>query len=130
MSPKYDLNAFIRLCQTQEVPILITKQALADAKNDFNLWTKREILDFVACGGLENPVYINTKKVDLDLISLDSGSPARDSKSQGPDITDAYSFYSGYTYGYFSFFYSPKANRWVIKSFHINLEPDPKKLGD
>jgi len=37
-------------------------------------------------------------------------------------MVDSYEFYSGTTYGYIAFFQG--SERWVIKSFKKNKEPD------
>ncbi len=130
MSPKYDLNKFIKICKTGEETVVIGKKTLKDAKTDFNLYSRTDILDFIANDGLEKLRHINTKPLELNSSVIESGVQDTNFDKEELYFVDAYSFYSGNDFGYFAYYFNSESNRWVIKSFKINREPDPKKLGD
>lgn len=110
----YIFNEFLTACG---VPGNVT--VAYDAKNGagyFNLHTETALLAFIAGGGLEDCNYINT-----EVWHLNPHKP--------PDVNvDAYSFYSGKKYGYIAFMFLPKTNKWRIKSFKVNKDPDPKQI--
>lgn len=110
----YDFNEFLKACG---IPGNVT--IAYDAKNGagyFNLLTESAILAFIACGGLENPNYINT-----DVWHLNPNKP--------PDVNvDAYSFFSGKKFGYIAFMFLPRTNKWRIKSFKRNNNPNPREI--
>ncbi len=87
------------------------------AKRDFNLKTRDRVLRFIAAGGLENPCFINCKPWE------------NNPRPSSPIMVDAYGFYSGLQiHGYLAFFYQPATDKWIIKSFKRNEEPDSRVL--
>lgn len=89
---------------------------MATARTDFNLLTQAAVCAFVANGGLNTPTFINSE------VWVNNPDPA-----VRIDV-DAYSFYSGTTFGYIAFLFQPKTSKWMIKSFKKNDRPDPRNL--
>ena len=86
------------------------------ARSDFNLNTQRQVFEFIGNIGIEKPRFINSK-------------PWENNNDNTVEImVDAYAFYTGMIYGYIAFFHQPKTNKWVIKSFKKNQEPDTRNL--
>lgn len=112
MAIAYDLNDLIKACGEINRGVVLGK-AERSARDDFGLLTKKAVLDFIYNDGLEKPQHINTKRweqnPDTDLI-----------------LIDAYSFYSGPKHGYLAFFHSPKTGKWLIKSFKLNRDAEPR----
>lgn len=77
-------------------------------RNDFGLKTSREILRFIAHGGLEQLEFINSKPWG------NNPNPSR------PMVVDGYEFVSLMKRGYVAFMFNQKTNFWTIKSFHIS----------
>jgi hypothetical protein len=113
--PAYSLDALVKACSIRGA-VFLYQQAVQDANADFNLRTEREVLGFIANGGLEDPAYHST--VPLRLNNQDCGA-----------MVDSYFFYSGPSYGYLAFFLA-KTSKWAIKSFKKNDRPDPRSLTD
>jgi hypothetical protein len=113
MESAYNLDDLIKACADSKQSTVI-EPAPTTARRDFTLNSKKAILDFVSCGGLENPTYINTELWENNKV------PAT------PILVDAYGFYSGAKYGYIAFLYSPITKMWIIKSFKLNNNPDPR----
>ena len=111
----YDLSAFIAACG-RAGEVIPVQGARITARTDFSLLTDRDIRDFVANGGLEQPRFINKApwKNNPDPLVLIE--------------VDAYAFFSGVSYGYVAFLFVPKTSKWLIKSFKKNTEPDPRNL--
>ena len=123
MPSNYQFDEFIHACGEQGKVIFIANSA-NDARIDFGLNTKQDVLNFIANDGLEEAFYINTK------IWEKNPDPAH------PVMVDAYSFYSGAKPGYLAFLLSP-TNKWIIKSFKLNpsdpirnLSPANKTLSE
>ena len=113
MPSAYNLNDLIKSCgEINQVVVL--RKAENSARDDFGLNTKKAVLYFICNDGLESPHYINTK-------------PWENNPDQScPIQVDAYSFYSGPKQGYMAFFFSPKTNKWLIKSFKLNKDSMPR----
>jgi len=112
MAAAYNLNDLIKACgEINQVVVL--GLAERSARDDFGLNTKKAVLDFIYNDGIESPRYINTKPWE-----------------QNPDtsliLIDAYSFYTGSKQGYMAFFFSIKTGRWLIKSFKLNKDSEPR----
>lgn len=116
MKPYYKLNDFIGDCAMGTKKVFITAGAQITASSDFNLPTQKHILEFISNGGLEKPQFINSEKWD------------KNPEPTNTIIIDAYSFYSGFLYGYVAFRFQPKIGKWAIKSFKKNREPDTRNL--
>ena len=86
------------------------------ASEEFSLKTREAVLAFIAAGGLEDLAYVNSL-------------PFRLSNEIPPPMCDAYTFRSGFTEGYISFFFSASNKKWVIKSFHRNNTCGPTVMG-
>lgn len=116
MSPAYELSNLITNCikKTGSRP-WVRGVAMHTARADFNLNTQKAVVDFIGSGGLENPQFINS------ILWRNNPDPSR-------IMVDAYSFFSGYKFGYIAFYYSLNEERWVIKSFKNNESPDPRNL--
>lgn len=103
----YDFQKLLEACAKPD-EVVVFRDALEDAKRDFNLKTKKALLEFIHAGSLENLEYVNTTEW-------------RNDNSEGPKKqVDAYEFRSAGIKGYFAFFYNPKQGRWAIKSFHMS----------
>jgi hypothetical protein len=116
MTAAYNLLDLIAACKTNG-KVIVLKNALKCAQDDFQLNTQKAVLDFIFNDGLEKPQYINTKPW--------INNPAPDAQLN-PIQVDAYSFYSGQKQGYFAFFFNTKTNKWLIKSFKPNKYSIPR----
>jgi hypothetical protein len=94
-------------CNNKDVVILIN-QVPQTAKQDFNLRTKKEVLDFICNDGLEDLEFINTKKWE------------NNPNKQEPIMVDAYQFRSMHRLGYIAFMHNSKTKKWIIKSLHLS----------
>lgn len=113
MTAAYDIQHLISACETGSV-IFVTKAAQDDASAHFKLRTNSDVYAFIANGGLENLNHINTKEWE--------NNPNPETEI----MVDAYDFYSGKKQGYIAFFFNPKTQKWIIKSFKQNLKQRPK----
>lgn len=113
--PHYDFQVFVRACG--EIRKVFVRPAAKDsAKQDFNLHTDREILDFILNKGLEQLDFFNTK-------------PWENNRDPSDEIlVDAYHVSSGPRYGYIAFLYIEKTEKWLIKSFKLDSDADPRNL--
>lgn len=112
MDAAYDLNNLIKACGKINY-VKVLGKAQESAGTDFGLYTEQAVCDFINDGGLEKPQYINTK-------------PWENNPDPGLILIDAYSFYSGPKQGYLAFFFSIKTDRWLIKSFKLNKDSEPR----
>jgi len=108
--PNYSFNEFKKACENNEVIPINT--VLSDAEKCFNLKTINEILSFIANDGLENLKFINS-------------TTWKNNKSTVEIIVDAYEFTTADILGYIAFMFSPKTNKWIIKSFHFSENSNP-----
>lgn len=112
MDAAYDLNDLIKACgKNNHVKVL--GKAQESAGSDFGLYTEQAVLYFINDGGLEKPQHISKK-------------PWEKNPDPGLIWIDAYSFYSGPKQGYLAFFFSSKTGRWLIKSFKLNKDSEPR----
>lgn len=112
MEAAYDLNDLIKACGEINQVVVLGK-AEEFARTHFGLNTKQAVRYFIHNGGLEKPQYINTL-------------PWERNPDPGLILIDAYSFYSGPKHGYLAFFFSSKTDRWLIKSFKLNKDSEPR----
>lgn len=112
--PTYNFDDFVADCT--KATVFITKNAALTARSDFNLNTQKNTLHFISNGGLEKPSFINSR------IWENNPNPEK------IIMVDAWEFFSGYIYGYIAFFHQPLTNKWIIKSFKKNTNPDPRNL--
>jgi hypothetical protein len=105
----HDLAEFVDCCVREPKKIQVLDSAMKDAQNIFHLYTKANLLAFIANGGMEDMVLINTKPWE------NNPDPAN------PVYVDAYHFITGGVLGYIAFFKN-KMDIWVIKSFHQSNE--------
>lgn len=108
--PHHDCSAFIQACALPGA-VYMTKVAREDAKSHFAFQTQLEVLDFIAHGGLQEPVFDNSTPL--------SKGPAQDIGR----LVDAYTFSYGKKTVYLAFYLNFK-NIWIVKSFH------PPRLGE
>lgn len=108
--PKYDIENFIKDCQDPK-NIELEYGVLASASRDFDLQTRKELLEFISKGRMESLEFVNS-------------IPYRKSSDIPPPFCDAFTFTSGYSSGYISIFASKGSKKWVIKSFHRSNEFD------
>lgn len=105
----YDMfNKLKENCISNTENVIPIDDVPKDARNDYNLKTKQELLDFITNDGLENLKYINTKDWE-----------------KNPDTTCpidvyAFEFRTMFKLGYIAFMYNQKTNKWLIKSFHLS----------
>jgi len=102
MPSAYRFSEFVASCANHAA--FVTRGALLTAQNDFKLRTQKEVLDFIAAGGLERLAYTNTRPW-----------------ANNPDKTrvvmiDAYRFFSGSVQGYLAFGFM-NTGKWMVKSF-------------
>jgi len=113
MAAAYNLNDLINACGRIK-QVVVLGNAQISARENFGLATQKEVIDFIYNDGLESPHHINTKPWENNP---DHNCPIQ---------VDAYSFYSGPKHGYMAFFFSPKTNKWLIKSFKPNKDLVPR----
>ena len=102
--PSYLFSDFKLCCIENPKSVIPWKDALDDASY-FGLKTKSALLNFIGNDGLENLMFINTKKWE---------------ENPNKSLTifvDAYEFTSLYRFGYIAFFYNKNTGYWNIKSF-------------
>ncbi len=116
MDPHYKLDDFIGDCAMGNSKAFVTSGAQLTAESDFNLPTQKQVLEFIGNGGLEKPAFINSEVWD------------KNPEPKQAIMIDAYSFYSGFLYGYIAFRFQPKTGKWAIKSFKKNRDPDTRNL--
>lgn len=113
MAAAYALIDLINACGGIN-QVVVLSNAQTSARENFGLKTQKEVIDFIFNDGLECPHHINTKPWE--------NNPDHSCVIQ----VDAYSFYSGPKHGYMAFFFSPKTNKWLIKSFKLNKDLVPR----
>ena len=116
MDPHYKFDDFVGDCAMGISKAFITTGAQLTADSDFKLPAQKQILAFIGNGGLEKPQFINSEIWD------------KNPDSKNVIMIDAYSFYSGFLYGYIAFRFQLKTGKWAIKSFKKNRDPDTRNL--
>ena len=113
----YDLEDFIQCCKEKPKTIFIYYEAEFNARHQFGLNTKAELLTFIGNGGLQDITYWNTE-------------PWRLNQNKDQEIlVDAYKFRSNQKPGYIAFMKIIKGN-YAIKSFHLdNVKLTLKDIG-
>jgi hypothetical protein len=106
--PAYNLEDFITCCDKKPDEIQMFDDAIKDAQYIFHLYTRNDVLAFIANNGLEKITFINTKPWEKNPDPTDI-------------FVDAYEFITGGILGYIAFF-TNKKGKWVIKSFHQSDE--------
>jgi hypothetical protein len=116
--PKYDINEFLEACSErdhQPSTVTLVRGVLEKATRDFNIKTRKSLLEFIANEGLEDLEFVNSIEYRI-------------SDEIPPPICDAYKFMSGYIQGYISFFFSEFNQKWMIKSFHRSDDNGPSAM--
>jgi len=109
--PYYQLSNFVTACSMPSA-VTVLKRAQEDADKDFKLRTRKEILDFIVGGGLEDLVFVNAKPWE------------NNPRPEQVIIVDAYEFRALFQLGYIAFF-KATTDRWMIKSFHRSDNANP-----
>ena len=104
----YRYTDFKKACKDDEENVIPINNVIENARNDFKLNTKSQLLDFILNDGLENLTFVNTKDWE--------NNPNKNK----PIKVDAYEFTSMYKLGYIAFMYNEETNKWLIKSFHLS----------
>ena len=103
----YCLADFILCSMNEPQNVLVLYDAERNARIQFGLNTKAELLDFIGNQGLQDLMYWNTELWKLN-------------PRKGEDIyIDAYKFRSNQKIGYIAFM-KGSAGKYVIKSFHLD----------
>jgi hypothetical protein len=113
--PHYDFKDFVRACG-ERGKVFVRSGAKDSAKRDFSLDTTQKILDFIRHAGLEDLCFFNTKPWENNLNPSDE------------ILVDSYHFSSGTRYGYIAFLYIERTKKWLIKSFKLDSDSDPRNL--
>ena len=117
--PSYDFLDFKKSCRknnNNRSNIFIFDEARKGADKYFTLRTKKQILDFIYTGGLENRFFYNT-------------TPWEKNQNKNKQImVDAYEFESGNKRGYLAFMYNDLTNKWIIKSFKLSTNANDQML--
>lgn len=111
--PYYAYAEFVSACSISG-KVVVTAQAQKDAEVFFKLRTQTDLLLFISDGGLEDPVFINTKEW---IKNPDPGKKV---------LVDAYNFNAMYILGYIAFM--KPVEKWVIKSFHLSEDRNPSMM--
>lgn len=112
----YLLGDLINACLRGTSSATVSYKAMESARSDFNINTQDALLNFIGSGGMESPDFIISKKWE--------NNPDKETII----MIDSYNFYTGFLYGYMAFFFQPKTDKWRIKSFKKNNNPDPRNL--
>lgn len=101
---------FKKACNENKESVFPSHDALRDADYHFKLRTKEQLLEFVAGGGVE------------DCMTYEKTCPWKNNPRPIENPIDVYSFSftSLCKNGYIAFFWNPKTNKWMIKSFHLS----------
>lgn len=116
-SPTFDLADFLTACATGTKAVVVLGDAEKDAEMIFGIVTRKDVLAFIANGGLKELRFLNT-------------SPYFKEDGRGLKKVDAYDFYTGNIHGYISFGFNPSSSRWILKSFHRQLETRAFELNE
>lgn len=101
------LTEFIEACAKGDTIIL--GNAETTAREQFNLFSKPAIRQFIGDGNLENIEF----------------RESREFKKNPAFTVHSYNFYSGKKYGYLAFFLGEN-QKWFLKSFKLNLDKDSR----
>ena len=105
----YNLDDFIKCCNNDPKNVEILYDAETNARMQFGLNTKADLLAFIGNEGLQDITYYNTE-------------PWRNNPKKNKEILiDAYKFYSNRKHGYIAFMKGVSGN-YVIKSFHLDFD--------
>ena len=105
----YNFEDFIQYCKEMPEKVKIEYDAMLNAREQFSLNTKADLLAFIGNNGLEDLEYKNTELW-------------RNNKRKNIKIMiDAYKFRSNEKLGYIAFMKVPTGN-YMIKSFHLDYE--------
>jgi len=94
VSPKdrtYDFNAFLMACGNPE-SVLIKGSTVEDAKRDFNLNSRRAILDFIVAGGLKELSFNNSAPLQKDWMAQKEGCSMRITSGIAGSLVISHSF--------------------------------------
>jgi len=103
----YNLKDFIRCCKNKHEDIQVEYDALLNAREQFRLNTKTDLLAFIGSKGLQDLIYVSTE--------LWRNNP----KKEREILIDSYKFRSNSKLGYIAFMKGFSGN-YVIKSFHLD----------
>ena len=108
-STAYHLEDFIQCCKDKPETVSVFYDAELNAREQFGLNTKADLLAFIGNDGLQDLAYWNTE-------------PWRYNRKKDKEILiDAYKFRSNRKLGYIAFMKGVSGN-YVIKSFHLDNE--------
>ena len=108
MPQAYDRQEFVQACR--EGTAIVWDKAMQTARDELGLQTEESIREFIATGGLENPIYHATRALEKWKVP------------PPPPMVDSYKFSSGPKKGYIAFFQSPVTGRWILKSFKRDMQ--------
>ncbi len=108
MPSAYKIEEFVQACRNGTV--IVWDKAMKTARDEFGLQTEQSVREFIAAGGLENPIHHNTRPLE----KWKAPPP--------PPMIDSYKFSSGPKKGYAAFFKSPVTNKWILKSFKKDMQ--------
>lgn len=107
--PLYDFSHFIEECNDEKRVRLFDHTAIMrNAREQFNILTFDDLLNFIGNGGLEELQYKETQEFH---------------KIPGTYI-DNYTFKTNGVRGYLSLYYQSSTNSWTVKSFHRDANFD------
>ena len=106
--PYYNYEDFNQACGNEQYNVIPIYNVIRDAREDFNLKTKSQLLEFIHCDGLENLKFVNTKDWENNP---DLANPIK---------VDAYEFRTLGKLGYIAFMYNKNTKKWLIKSFRLS----------
>jgi len=103
----YNLEDFIQCCKSNPENIHVEYDALLNARQQFGLNTKTDLLGFIGNDGLQDLTYVNTE--------LWRNNPRKEKEI----LIDSYKFRSNNKRGYIAFMKGIPGN-YMIKSFHLD----------
>ncbi len=106
--PYYKFEDFKKTCGADFLSVILICSVRNDARDDFNLSSKKNLLEFISNDGLESLKFVNTKPW------------GKNPNPQQEIFVDAYEFRSLSKLGYLAFMYNEKTSKWIIKSFHLS----------
>lgn len=122
----YSLEKFLDYCKNHKNKVLIDESAIEDAGNSpLHLYSKKEILDYLAGVNLSEFEYVNTR-----TCGYPNSYVMKANENKKP-LVDSYKIKQrGFWDLYIAFCILKTADGWFIKSFHVDNTGETASLGE
>jgi len=112
------IKEFIAACGNTPEKVIPINNVLHDARTYYKIFTKRELLEFIANGGLEQLVFDKRKQWEKNFTQ------------QRPLFVYSFKFKSLHLPGYIAIIENNIIGNWLLKSFHPPTKGNNPTLGD